>query len=73
MSARKPDARPRIALVEPVTAMRRLAHQALDSAAKHSLLGRYSYVACDPFSSYEGKRIVLSIRWISVSSSTFRS
>ncbi|MDA9465103.1 hypothetical protein [Bradyrhizobium sp. CCBAU 53415] len=49
--------------IEPVTAMRRLAHQPhltfLDGGAKHELLGRYSYLACDPFSSYEGKTIVL--------------
>jgi para-aminobenzoate synthetase component 1 len=42
--------------IEPVTAMRRLAHRAhltfLDSAATLELLGRYSYVTCDPFSSY---------------------
>jgi para-aminobenzoate synthetase component I len=42
--------------IEPVTAMRRLAHRAhltfLDSAATVELLGRYSYMACDPFSSY---------------------
>lgn len=38
--------------IEPVTAMRSLADRPyltfLDSAAKHSSLGRYSYVACDP-------------------------
>lgn len=42
--------------IDPVTAMRRLAHRPnftfLDSAAKHEALGRYSYVACDPFSTY---------------------
>ncbi|MGY4408266.1 anthranilate/para-aminobenzoate synthase component I [Bradyrhizobium sp. LB7.1] len=42
--------------IEPVTAMRRLGRQAhlifLDSAARHQLLGRYSYLACDPFSTY---------------------
>ena len=41
--------------IEPVTAMRRLAHRAhltfLDSAVTLELLGRYSYVTCDPFSS----------------------
>lgn len=39
--------------IEPVTAMRCLAHRAnltfLDSAAGHELLGRYSYLTCDPF------------------------
>lgn len=39
--------------IEPVVAMRRLARGPyltfLDSAAKHDLLGRYSYLACDPF------------------------
>ncbi|MVT54145.1 aminodeoxychorismate synthase component I [Bradyrhizobium yuanmingense] len=42
--------------IDPVTAMRRLAHRPhltfLDSAAKHGSLGRYSYLACDPFSTY---------------------
>lgn len=42
--------------IEPVTAMRRLAHRPhltfLDSAARHELLGRYSYLTCDPFSTY---------------------
>src|SRR5580704_9403082 len=42
--------------IEPVTAMRSLAERPhltfLDSAAKHESLGRYSYVACDPFSTY---------------------
>lgn len=42
--------------VEPVTAMRRLGHRShltfLDSAARHELLGRYSYLTCDPFSTY---------------------
>jgi para-aminobenzoate synthetase component 1 len=42
--------------IEPVTAMRSLADRPhltfLDSAAKHESLGRYSYVACDPFSTY---------------------
>jgi para-aminobenzoate synthetase component 1 len=42
--------------IEPVMAMRRLAHRPnltfLDSAASHQTHGRYSYVACDPFSSY---------------------
>lgn len=42
--------------IEPVTAMRRLAHRPhltfLDSAARHELLGCYSYLACDPFSTY---------------------
>ncbi|MFG3591649.1 aminodeoxychorismate synthase component I [Bradyrhizobium sp. RDI18] len=41
--------------IEPVTAMRCLAHRPhltfLDSAAPQ-LLGRYSYMACDPFSTY---------------------
>ncbi|WP_407119482.1 hypothetical protein [Bradyrhizobium sp. LMG 9283] len=36
--------------------MRRLAHRPhltfLDSAARHELLGRYSYLTCDPFSTY---------------------
>ncbi|MGY4224986.1 para-aminobenzoate synthetase component 1 [Bradyrhizobium sp. USDA 4503] len=42
--------------IEPVTAMRSLADRPyltfLDSAAKHESLGRYSYVACDPFSTF---------------------
>ncbi|UPK05760.1 aminodeoxychorismate synthase component I [Bradyrhizobium sp. 170] len=42
--------------IEPVTAMRILAHRAhltfLDSAARHELVGRYSYLSCDPFSTY---------------------
>ncbi|OCK54174.1 aminodeoxychorismate synthase component I [Bradyrhizobium sp. LMTR 3] len=42
--------------IEPVTAMRCLAHRAhltfLDSAATHELLGRYSYLSCEPFSTY---------------------
>lgn len=42
--------------IEPVTAMRRLADRPhlrfLDSAARHELLGRCSYLACDPFSTY---------------------
>lgn len=42
--------------IEPVTAMRRLSHRSqltfLDSAVKHCSLGRYSYLACDPFSTY---------------------
>jgi para-aminobenzoate synthetase component 1 len=42
--------------IAPVTAMRRLAHRPhltfLDIAARQELLGRYSYVACDPFSTY---------------------
>ncbi|MFB9262206.1 aminodeoxychorismate synthase component I [Bradyrhizobium erythrophlei] len=42
--------------IEPVIAMRRLAHRPhltfLDSAARHELLGRYSYLTCDPFSTY---------------------
>ncbi|PDT64351.1 aminodeoxychorismate synthase, component I [Bradyrhizobium ottawaense] len=42
--------------IEPITAMRRLAHRAhlsfLDSAAKHQSLGRYSYLACDPFAAF---------------------
>lgn len=40
--------------IEPVVALRRLARRPhltfLDSAMKHGLLGRYSYLACDPFS-----------------------
>ncbi|MGY4509563.1 hypothetical protein [Bradyrhizobium sp. USDA 3650] len=42
--------------IEPVTAMRCLAHRAhlafFDSAARHELLGRYPYLTCDPFSTY---------------------
>lgn len=42
--------------IDPVTAMRCLADRPylafLDSAAKDELLGRYSYLACDPFSTY---------------------
>lgn len=42
--------------IEPVTAMRCLAHRPhltfLDSAARHESLGRYSYLTCDPFSTY---------------------
>lgn len=42
--------------IEPVTAMRCLADRPhltfLDSAAKDALLGRYSYLTCDPFSTY---------------------
>ncbi|MGY8678585.1 aminodeoxychorismate synthase component I [Bradyrhizobium sp. UFLA05-153] len=42
--------------IAPVTAMRRLAgcpHLTfLDSAASHELLGRYSYLTCDPFGTY---------------------
>ena len=42
--------------IEPVTAMRFLSHRShltfLDSAAKHEVPGRYSYLACDPFGSY---------------------
>lgn len=42
--------------IEPITAMRCLAHRPhltfLDSAARHELLGRYSYLACDPFGTY---------------------
>ncbi|MCP3392105.1 aminodeoxychorismate synthase component I [Bradyrhizobium sp. CCGB12] len=42
--------------IDPVTAMLRLAHRPhltfLDSAARHESLGRYSYLACDPFSTY---------------------
>lgn len=39
--------------IDPATALRVLAHRPhltfLDSAAQHELLGRYSYLACDPF------------------------
>ncbi|MGY3611137.1 MULTISPECIES: aminodeoxychorismate synthase component I [unclassified Bradyrhizobium] len=42
--------------IEPVTAMRCLARRPqltfLDSAARHELLGRYSYLSCEPFSTY---------------------
>ncbi|WIW50235.1 aminodeoxychorismate synthase component I (plasmid) [Bradyrhizobium sp. 62B] len=42
--------------IEPITAMRRLAHREhltfLDSAARDELLGRYSYLTCDPFNTY---------------------
>ncbi|WGR90687.1 aminodeoxychorismate synthase component I (plasmid) [Bradyrhizobium sp. ISRA435] len=42
--------------IEPVTAMRCLAHRPhltfLDSAARHELLGRYSYLSCEPFSTW---------------------
>lgn len=42
--------------IDPVTAMHCLADRPyltfLDSAAKDDLLGRYSYLACDPFSTY---------------------
>lgn len=42
--------------IEPITAMLGLAHRAnltfLDSAARHELLGRYSYLTCDPFCTY---------------------
>lgn len=42
--------------IEPVTAMRRFADRAgltfLDSAATYKLLGRYSYLTCDSFSTY---------------------
>ncbi len=42
--------------IEPVTAMRCLARRPhltfLDSAARHELLGRYSYLTCEPFSTY---------------------
>lgn len=42
--------------IEPVTAMQCLALRPhltfLDSAARHELLGRYSYLTCDPFSTY---------------------
>ncbi|UPJ84361.1 aminodeoxychorismate synthase component I [Bradyrhizobium sp. 183] len=43
--------------IEPVTAMRRLAHRPhltfLDSAASRELLGRYSYLTCAPFGTYK--------------------
>lgn len=42
--------------IEPVTAMRRLAHRPhltfLDSASRHGVLGRYSYLTCDPFGTH---------------------
>ncbi|MHB0773854.1 aminodeoxychorismate synthase component I [Bradyrhizobium sp. 1.29L] len=42
--------------IDPVSAMRRVAHRPhltfLDSAAKHDPLGRYSYLACNPFSTF---------------------
>ncbi|MCK1408269.1 aminodeoxychorismate synthase component I [Bradyrhizobium sp. 76] len=42
--------------IEPIKAVQCLAHRPhlsfLDSAATHELLGRYSYVTCDPFSTY---------------------
>ncbi|WP_407169249.1 aminodeoxychorismate synthase component I [Bradyrhizobium sp. ORS 111] len=42
--------------IAPVTAMRCLSHRPhltfLDSAAMHTLLGRYSYLSCEPFSTY---------------------
>jgi para-aminobenzoate synthetase component 1 len=42
--------------IEPVTAMRCLAHRPhltfLDSAARRELIGRYSYLSCDPFGTY---------------------
>ncbi|WP_456769719.1 aminodeoxychorismate synthase component I [Bradyrhizobium sp. USDA 3650] len=42
--------------IDPVAAMRRLAHRPhltfLDSAAMHESLGRYSYLTCDPFGTY---------------------
>ncbi|WP_271501204.1 hypothetical protein [Bradyrhizobium sp. CCBAU 11357] len=42
--------------IEPTTAMRCLADRPyltfLDSAANDALLGRYSYLACDPFCTY---------------------
>ncbi|WFU80485.1 aminodeoxychorismate synthase component I [Bradyrhizobium sp. CIAT3101] len=42
--------------IAPVTAMRRLARRPhltfLDSAASHGILGRYSYLTCDPFGTY---------------------
>ncbi|MGY2811918.1 aminodeoxychorismate synthase component I [Bradyrhizobium sp. USDA 4506] len=42
--------------IEPVKALRCLAHRPhltfLDSAAAHELLGRYSYLTCEPFSTY---------------------
>ncbi|MGY8639158.1 aminodeoxychorismate synthase component I [Bradyrhizobium sp. 14AA] len=42
--------------IDPLTAMRCLAHRRhltfLDSAAKQDMLGRYSYLTCDPFCTY---------------------
>lgn len=42
--------------IEPVVAMQCLAHRAyltfLDSASRRESLGRYSYLTCDPFSTY---------------------
>ncbi|MCA6103600.1 aminodeoxychorismate synthase component I [Bradyrhizobium australafricanum] len=42
--------------IEPVKALRCLAQRPqltfLDSAARHELLGRYSYLACEPFGTY---------------------
>ncbi|WP_312013474.1 hypothetical protein [Bradyrhizobium sp. cir1] len=42
--------------IEPVAAMQCLAHRPqltlLDSSARHDSLGRYSYLACDPLSTY---------------------
>ncbi|MCK1744456.1 aminodeoxychorismate synthase component I [Bradyrhizobium sp. 139] len=42
--------------IEPLTAMRCLAHREhltfLDSAVRDGLLGRYSYLSCDPFNTY---------------------
>ncbi|WP_271610765.1 hypothetical protein [Bradyrhizobium sp. CCBAU 21360] len=42
--------------IEPLTAMRCLSHQVdltfLDSAARHDLLDRYSYLMCDPFGTH---------------------
>ncbi|MET4261414.1 para-aminobenzoate synthetase component 1 [Bradyrhizobium sp. S3.12.5] len=42
--------------IEPIIAMQCLAHRShltfLDSAASHELLGRYSYLTCEPFSTY---------------------
>lgn len=42
--------------IEPVTAADCLSHRGqlafLDSAARQEFLGRFSYVACDPFSTY---------------------
>lgn len=46
-----------IAGLDPVSALRRLAGQPnltfLDSAAQSGAFGRYSYLACDPFGSFE--------------------
>lgn len=45
-----------LAWIEPVTALQRLAHRShltfLDSSMRHEPLGRYSYLACDPFGTY---------------------